>query len=367
MKKTVLTLALSLALSSCGGGGGNKNKPPEIKVEKSSQYSSVAIDDSLRLTSQSSDPDGDSLTHSWQVTEQPESSHLSGSNDDYYDFMPAVPGDYRIRLTLSDGEEEVYQTFAYHADRSLAIIKPDLNSALSAVEQVEAVFGAGSVDLPETHDAEHLSIVDDPKIGAAWEFSSHLDMDGDRQLPLSETDRQRTEIKIFANSSDDLLCKKGQTKRLSWSFKVENLDLSTSFTHFFQIKGSSDHPLLTLTAKRTNGVEALRVNYGEQDEVLGDIDWQQVNNIWLDVELTFNCSDQGGLKLKLLNHDTKETLIEIDKPELDMWQSDADDGLGLKWGIYRKVKANIGDSEFKSGLTSLESRMRMGNLLIGSD
>ncbi len=152
--------------------------------------------------------------------------------------------------------------------------------------------------------------------------------------------------------------------RLSWQFKVDNLNLSTSFTHFFQIKGSADHPLLTITAKRSDGLEALRINYGEQDTILGSVDWSKANDRWLQVDLEWRCNNQGYLKLVITDVENQDKLIEIDEPSLAMWQNIENDILGYKFGFYRKVKASIGDLDFKAGLESLEDKVRIGKITI---
>lgn len=247
---------------------------------------------------------------------------------------------------------------------STVMLSPDVTSTLTAIQQVEAVLGSGSVDLPTTHDGTHLSVATDADVGDYFLFSIHLKEDGDRELKLTETDRQRVELKSYANSPDATYCTEGEIMGFEWSFYPGDLNLSTSFTHLMQVKGGNEHPLLTITAKRTGGVEALRINHGSNDDVLGEVDWEKINSHWVDAEMEFKCSNDGYLKLKLTDHETQKTLFNLDKANLDMWQDIDGDKLGIKLGIYRKVKDSVSDETFKAGLISLEDHVRISAVTI---
>ncbi len=396
-KVPIIVSVISMVLAGCGGGSNNVdstqqqdsgnstedttqtvidtsdpttteavvNADPKIKITYSSLYDTVVVGDSVRLdVSESIDPEGQALSYSWEFLLQPPSSNLIISAYDYLDFAPGFLGDYSIQLTISDGVNSESQIFNYTAIESRVIFVPDTDLSLSVLEQVESVFGIGSTDLPETHDSEHLQLAQDTDVGDHLVFISHLEEDGDRATPLAQTDRQRSEIKSYSNSDESLTCEKDETMALDWVFKADNLNLSTSFTHFFQIKGESSHPLLTLTAKRTSGIEALRVNYGSDDIILGELTWEDANDRWLDVSLVLSCSDQGSLALIISDTLSKEALMAVNQTDLDMWQDILGDRLGFKWGLYRKVKANISDNEFKSGLEAREDKVRVSAIRV---
>ncbi len=353
-----------------------ENTQPQISTDLSLgsllENNTVILNELLRIDASSSvDAEGRELTFNWSIEKQPEQSSLTGiTNVDYFDFSPEVTGEYQISLTINDGYLSNTEQFDFEVIQSKVELTPSLDSSLTAIQQVEDKFANGSVDLPQTHDAEHLIIENDSFIGDHFVHILHLKEDGDREKaiegidPDESTDRQRTEIKTYANSSDDVLCTENDRMRLSWQFKADDLNLSTSFTHFFQIKGSAGHALLTITAKRSDGVEALRINYGEQDTILGSVDWTKANDRWLQVDLEWQCNNQGYLKLVITDIKNQEKLIEIDEPSLAMWQNIENDIFGYKFGFYRKVKASIGDVNFKAGLESLEDKVRIGKISI---
>jgi|GEM_PF-2314640 len=340
------------------------NSQPEIRVERSSGHDSLVVGENLRLdASQSSDPEARELAYQWELLTQPEASNLSPSTDDYFDFTPVIRGDYEIQLSVFDGFNTSTQLFEYKAIESRASLIADANSSLPAVEQVGAVFGTDSTDLPETHDDEHLMIETDTQIGDHFAFIVHLEKDGDRDTPLEQTDRQRSEIKTYSNSADSLTCEQGESMSLFWQFKAEDIGLSYSFSHLFQIKGSNDHPLLTFTARRISSEDnALRVLHGEQDTVLAEVDWKLIKERWLNATLHFSCKDKGYLTVQISDVETQNQLISLHIPEIDMWQDIELDKLGFKFGLYRRVKLNADDEHFREGLDSLEDKVRVGSI-----
>ncbi len=118
---------------------------------------------------------------------------------------------------------------------------PDVNSALTAAEQILTVFDPGnlqrlkddpqclsnededclgSLDLPETHGEplSHLALGTDPVWGDFVALSLHLQADGDREVAWSDSDRQRAEFKSYSNSPDSLLCGYGDEMRVQFRF-----------------------------------------------------------------------------------------------------------------------------------------------------
>ena len=66
---TVLVLCLMLVLQGCtGGGGGGGNKTPKINSYSPDQKElTVALGVELDFSVNASDPDGDSLSYSWEA------------------------------------------------------------------------------------------------------------------------------------------------------------------------------------------------------------------------------------------------------------------------------------------------------------
>lgn len=342
-----------------------QNQVPILKVELPSDVPSIVVGESIRFDARlSQDPEQRALSYQWGVIEQPASSNLQDTTADYYDFTPQVRGTYRLRLSISDGVNETSEIIAYRAVASSILLKPQSDSALSATSQVEAVFGLGSVELPVTHDAPHLTIENDNEVGDHFVFTLHLEEDGDRDIPLAQTDRQRSEIKTYSLSDQQLTCQQGESMSLYWRFKAQDIGLTYSFTHLFQMKGIGDHPLLTFTARRvSNNKNSLRILHGEQDAILGELDWEQIKERWIQSTVEFSCQEKGFLTITLTDLDTNEVLLSLEKQELDMWANDSEQ-LGFKFGFYRRVKQNASDTTFREGLNSLIDEVRFSDIRI---
>ncbi|REL27728.1 PKD domain-containing protein [Thalassotalea euphylliae] len=342
------------------------NQNPVINIDYSDDLTSLLAGETLSLNAQlSNDPEQRELSYLWQFVSQPELSSLPSTTNDYLDFTPLVRGDYSIQLSVSDGHNTATQAFEYKAIETRTTLVPNSNASLSAREQVEAVFGEGSLDLPETHDAEHLAIATGSDIGDHFSFALHLAEDGDRDIPKAQTDRQRSEIKTYRNSPEELTCKQGEAMSVFWQFKADDIGLSYSFSHLFQIKGDADHPLLTFTARRVaNENNALRILHSEQDTVLAEIDWELIKERWLDARIDFSCQNDGYVKVVIAEVATQKELVSVDIPELDMWQDITLDKLGFKFGLYRRVKLNADDEQFREGLNSLVDKVYVGAIRI---
>ncbi|REL28389.1 hypothetical protein DXX93_18680 [Thalassotalea euphylliae] len=342
------------------------NEPPVINIEYSDRLTSIIAGETVSLNAQqSNDPEQHELSYLWQFLSQPESSNQSSTTNDYLDFNPLVRGDYSIQLSITDGYNTATLVLDYKAVETRSLLVPNANSNLSAKEQVEAVFGEGSLDLPETHDAEHFAITTDSDIGDHFSFTLHLEQDGDRAIPIEQTDRQRSEIKTYANSPEQLTCEQGEAMSVFWQFKTDDIGLSYSFSHLFQIKGEADHPLLTFTARRvSNENNALRILHSEQDTVLAEIDWDLVKQRWLDARIDFSCQNDGYLKVVIADTSNQQELVSLDISEIDMWQDIALDKLGFKFGLYRRVKLYADDELFREGLSSLIDKVYVGTIRI---
>jgi hypothetical protein len=82
------------------------------------------------------------------------------------------------------------------------------------------------------------------------------------------TDRQRNEIKAYDKSLTATLAFKGDTLQYSWKFKVSSeLELSSKFSHFFQIKRVTMILMATMTClllrslARTKIVQVISCKY----------------------------------------------------------------------------------------------------------
>jgi hypothetical protein len=319
------------------------NQPPTLKLQ-TPQLQNVLTDKPIRLDASASlDPEMRALQFGWQVLSEPAGSQLALLPQSQVDVTPIVAGDYKIKLTLHDGVNQVTDVVAFTAYKSIQTLKADAAATATAAQQVTAFFGEGSLDLPEQHAAEeHLQIASDPIVGPHFIFTLHTKQDGDRELPFAKTDRQRAEMKSFSQSPDPFVCRLGDRMEVDFSMKMDNIQLSTSFTHLFQLKGKDDMPLFTLSAQKTASVTALRLNHLGADnklQPLAAVPWEQVNDRWLAISLRFSCAQQGYLEALIKNKATGSPIyLEHKSAGIRMWQDVSHDVYGIKTGLYRKIK-----------------------------
>ena len=113
----VLSTICSLALSACGGGGSsspnnNAVTPPPPPPTNNAPTANAGEDITAVFSTTeiqlngaaSSDPDGDSLTYEWVISQQPDGSNisLSGAQTQTTAFEPSQAGIYTLTLTVTD-------------------------------------------------------------------------------------------------------------------------------------------------------------------------------------------------------------------------------------------------------------------------
>jgi hypothetical protein len=207
-----------------------------------------------------------------------------------------------------------------------------------AYELIESVFGAGSVEAPDTdHSAPFRHIVEDvdEDVGAHFVFLIHRDVDRDR----GRIDRQRMEIKVYDKSDDTLKGWDRSTFTYAWRVKLgEGMTVSKKATHLFQLKavgGDDQMPIVTLTgAARPNG-DRLELRHTTGDPsmtVLADTDWTSLRGQWLEVRCQAAFGHHGSLAFTVTRPGGIVVLDHTEK-DIDLWR----DGefVRPKWGIYR--------------------------------
>ncbi|GAB2910597.1 hypothetical protein GCM10027181_07050 [Rheinheimera gaetbuli] len=82
------------------------NRQPVARF--SADTTTLAPHTAIRLTSQASDPDGDTLSFSWRIVSAPEGSHatLDLSDEQHPMFQADKAGDYQIQLEVSDAWQQ---------------------------------------------------------------------------------------------------------------------------------------------------------------------------------------------------------------------------------------------------------------------
>ena len=222
----------------------------------------------------------------------------------------------------------------------------DLDSNLSAMEQIKKAFGKASVECPEIYssnhpDVEHLKVEKDKEFGSRFRFLLHRDLDGDRDRQhLPGEERQRNEIKGYAGSPLVMKAVNGDSVEYTWLLKIKsNFSPNKTFCHFFQLKpvGTNDeYPIATLSAAITNGNPQLEFRtFGEEEKRYRIADWRDCINKWLICRCQVEYSERGKVFFSVRSTDgsiDSSHLIE----SFPSWKNDYS-FIRPKWGIYRSL------------------------------
>ncbi|SHJ15672.1 hypothetical protein SAMN04488096_10957 [Mesonia phycicola] len=239
-------------------------------------------------------------------------------------------------LLKANGAEDTYQLINKHLSLNANVVE--------------------TPDCIHTNFGEHITQEWDNELKEyVFVFHIHLNIDNDR---CKKFDRQRTEIKTYKKSPENLIAKKGDKFEYSWTFKLENnFSPSKRFTHLHQIKaigGTEDKiPNITITARRIkNNKEELQLLYAEQlnQEKLLSVDLDKIKGKWLQVMeiITFEEKTKASYYLKITDYSTNNIIIEYNNDNLRMWKTDAE-VMRPKWGIYRSILSpeNLKDEKVK--------------------
>lgn len=209
------------------------------------------------------------------------------------------------------------------------------------------------------HIFQHVQEMTDPTIGNCFVVYMHRDLDGDA-ADYSRTDRQRNEIRVGGYAPDKLKGFQGDTMEFHWKvYFSPTLKVTEFFNHFFQIKsnsGDSKAPLITLSGYKLGSVEETRILYspGSGQTVIASYP-AFLRGVWLQCYCKFTCSQSGSFLMTIKRIDTGETIISVNKTNIDMWREG--DYLRGKWGIYRSL-------DDKAGLNPDEDTIRIANMII---
>lgn len=209
-------------------------------------------------------------------------------------------------------------------------------------ELINSVLAPGYnvVETPECIHPEfgrHIAEVwDDDLKQFVFEFYSHVTPDNDRCINF---DRERTEIKTYDPSPENLKGVTGETVEYKWKFKVPaGFQPSSSFTHIHQVKavgGDDDMPLFTLTPRKgsTNKMELIHNNTTK----VKTVNLSLFEGIWVEATEKIKIDSLHGtysITIKRVNDGI--TILTYSNNNLMTIRSD-NDFIRPKWGIYRSL------------------------------
>jgi len=158
----VSLVSLGGLVAACGGSDGEEqNQPPvaEISVSPGTQ---VGVGTEVNLDgSESSDPDGDSLTYEWSVT-GPDSQFSQQGMGESFSFTPPNAGRYTVELAVSDGS-------ATANDSASVFAQPQQNeSPTASISGPQEVAMGNSVELIGSGSSDP----EGAQLDYAWGFAS---------------------------------------------------------------------------------------------------------------------------------------------------------------------------------------------------
>jgi len=391
----VLTISsvCSLGILAVGcGSSGSKSEPVNASVVAQSAavisgQTAVSIESSreIAITGELSITDAQTNEAVFKAQNNNATAYGSFSLTEDGNWSYTVNVDYATVSALSEGETLLDEVIVTSADGTTATVSitiigtagPDdfivseetvlnadgANTGLSAYKLIENAFSEGSIESPDIYSGNHQGvehIIEDTDsiIGNHFVFLAHRDDDQDKDK--GATDRQRNEIKAYDKSPAVTLAFKGETVQYTWKFKVSSeLELSSKFSHFFQIKarndsndntnGNDDQPIITLSGAQKNSTgNQLQVRYSAGfdkngnstglDKNLIETDWSLITDEWVAVFVQATFSEEGKFDMTLTRLSDNEELFNISEQNIDMWRGFSNDDFARpKWGVYRSI------------------------------
>ncbi len=209
-------------------------------------------------------------------------------------------------------------------------------------ELINSVLAPGYnvVETPECIHPEfgrHIAEVWDNDLNQfVFEFYSHITPDNDRCINF---DRERTEIKTYEPSPENLKGVSGEIVMYKWKFMVPSgFQPSSHFTHIHQIKavgGNDDMPLFTLTPRAGNPdkIELIHDNITK----VATVNLSEFEGIWVEAtERIMIDSLHGTYSILIKRVSDGHIVLSYSNTNLMTIRSD-NDFIRPKWGIYRSL------------------------------
>jgi hypothetical protein len=211
-------------------------------------------------------------------------------------------------------------------------------------ELINSILAPGNnvVETPECIHPEfgrHIAEVWDADLNQfVFEFYSHVTPDNDRCINF---DRERTEIKTYEPSPENLKGVSGETVIYKWKFKVPvGFKPSSYFTHIHQVKavgGDDDMPLITLTP-RAGSPNKLELIHNNTTKV-ASVNLSLFEGIWVEAtERILIDSLHGTYSITIKGVSDGITILSYSNNNLMTIRSD-NDFIRPKWGIYRSLNS----------------------------
>lgn len=236
----------------------------------------------------------------------------------------------------------------FSVQQTIAQVVLEANGPGNTYELINSVLApnATAVEAPDqcgNHASfgRHIAEVFDATLNQfVFEFYAHANEDNDRCMSF---DRQRTEIKTYAPSPNNLKGTVGETVTYKWKFRLpQGFQASSSFTHIHQIKavgGDEADPIFTLTprAGSTNRMELIHVPATVNNNVyLATANLSLFLGVWVEVIEQIKYGVNGTYSIVIKRVSDGITLLSYNNNNILTMRAD-NDFVRPKWGIYRSL------------------------------
>tara|TARA_R110002049_G_scaffold281468_4_gene461068 strand:- start:1919 stop:2986 length:1068 start_codon:yes stop_codon:yes gene_type:complete len=241
-------------------------------------------------------------------------------------------------------------TACLFTQNTIAQVTLNAGESGNTYEDINAVLAPGynAIEVPDCNHVEfgrHIDELFDTELNTnVFRFIAHKTPDNDR---CQNFDRQRTEIKTYNQSPDNLKAIEGETVEYKWKFKLPiDFQVSPNFTHLHQIKSVDGPyesiPMITLTARKANPDRLeLRYTPTTNQTTIQTANLDLFKGHWVEVTELITYGNTGSYSIIINRISDNTTVLSYTNNSIDMWQ----DGASFarpKWGIYRSL-INIDD------------------------
>ncbi len=221
------------------------------------------------------------------------------------------------------------------------------NGSGNTYEDINAILAPGYnvIEVPDcvhTTFGRHIDEIFDAELNTnVFRFFAHKTSDNDRCIRF---DRQRTEIKAYDKSPDNLKATLGETVQYKWKFKIPTtFQVSSSFTHLHQIKSVdgpyASIPMITLTARKaTPDRLELRYTPTNDQNTIATAELDLLRGNWIEVNEIITYGNPGSYSIVLKRVSNGSNIMNYSNTNIDTWQDGATFARP-KWGIYRSLNS----------------------------
>jgi hypothetical protein len=254
-------------------------------------------------------------------------------------------GVYQYRLKMINNDATFLYSKTIIVDISAPSYSQTFLEADSTGDAYAKILSKGfTYEVPDCeHNVRHISEVWDSYLKKfVFVFDVHRDLDNDQCINFAN---QRTEIKSWDQSPNNMTAYFGDTLYTRWKFKLDSLfQSSPDFCHIHQIKAGDgpnvDVPLNTLTPLIWNSggdyMTVVFTSHKNSSSVASNL-LSAFRGKWVEAYEKTNFNNGGGYDLLIKSVDDESVVLSYGHGTI-MW-TDSATFMGAKWGIFRSLNS----------------------------